>query len=86
MLGYDSADELLGADIRTVAYRDPAEHVTVLARLAAGELRDWAEVRWRMKDGTPIAVRLAIHAVRDDDDALEGYEVIAEDVTERQRR
>ena len=86
MLGYERADELLGANIGTTAYRDPADQDTVLARLAAGELRDWAEVRWRMKDGTPIAVRLAIHAVRDEDGVLEGYEVIAEDVTERQRR
>ena len=86
MLGYEGAEALLGANIGTTAYRDPADQETVLARLAAGELREWAEVRWRMKDGTPIAVRLAIHAVRDGDDALEGYEVIAEDVTERQRR
>ena len=86
MLGYERADELIGANIGTVAYRDPAERAAVLGRLAAGELRDWAEVRWRMRDGSPIAVRLAIHAVRDDDGALEGYEIIAEDVTERQRR
>ena len=86
MLGYDSADELLGANIGATAYREPADQASVLARLAAGELRDWAEVRWRLRNGTPIAVRLAIHAVRDDDGALEGYEVIAEDVTERLRR
>ena len=86
MLGYDDSEELLGANVGTTAYRDPADQASVLARLAAGELRDWAEVRWRMKDGTPISVRLAMHAVRDDDGALEGYEVIAEDVTERRRR
>jgi two-component system NtrC family sensor kinase len=86
MLGYSSAEELLGADVGTTVYRDPADRDRVLARLADGELRDWAEVRWRMKDGTPISVRLAIHAVRDDEDQLKGYEVIAEDVTERQRR
>jgi two-component system NtrC family sensor kinase len=86
MLGYESADELLGANVGTTVYRDPADQASVLARLAAGELREWAEVRWRMKDGTPISVRLAIHAVRDDEGTLEGYEVIAEDVTERQRQ
>ena len=86
MLGYDRAEELLGASIGTIAFRDPADLASVLARLAAGELRDWAEVRWLMKDGTPISVRLAMHAVRNEDGALEGYEVIAEDVTERQRR
>ena len=86
MLGYDRADELLAANIGTIAFRDSADLASVLARLSAGELRDWAEVRWLMRNGTPITVRLAMHAVRNDDGTLEGYEVIAEDVTERQRR
>ncbi len=86
MLGYDRPDELLGANVGNVAFRDPADQASVLARLSAGGLRDWAEVRWVMRDGTPISVRLAMHAVRNDDGTLEGYEVIAEDVTERQRR
>jgi PAS domain S-box-containing protein len=86
MLGYDSAAEILGTNVATTAYRESADRATVLARLADGELRDWAEVRWRMKDGTPIAVRLAMHAVRNEEGVLEGYEGIAEDVTERQRR
>src|SRR5688500_1697570 len=86
MLCYESEDELLSLNMSTAVYRDAAEQASVVARLAAGDLRDWAEVRWRMKDGTPISVRLAMHAVYDDEGALENYEGIAEDITERRRR
>jgi two-component system NtrC family sensor kinase len=86
MLGYDSADELLGANIATAVYREPAERDGVISRLSSGELPDGADVRWRTKDGTPISIRIAVHAVVDEDGRLEGYEGIAEDVTERQRR
>ena len=85
MLGYESQAELLSVNMAGV-YRDAAERANVVARLAAGDLRDWAEVRWRMKDGTPISVRLAMHAVYNDEGALENYEGIAEDITERRRR
>ena len=86
MLGYESQAELLALNMSTGVYRDAAERANVLARLAAGDLRDWAEVRWKMKDGTPISVRLAIHAVYNDEGVLDGYEGIAEDITERRRR
>ena len=85
MLGYDSPDELLGVNVATVIYREPADHDATIARLASGEPRDGADVRWLMKDGTPISIRIAVHAVVDEDGRLEGYEGIAEDVTERQR-
>ena len=86
MLGYESQAELLALNMSTAVYRDAAERASVIARLAAGDLRDWAEVRWQMKDGTPISVRLAMHAVYNDEGVLEGYEGIAEDITERRRR
>ena len=86
MLGYESEDELLSLNMSTSVYRDAAEQESVVARLAAGDLREWAEVRWRMKDGTPISVRIAMHGVYNDAGALESYEGIAEDITERRRR
>ena len=86
MLGYESEAELLALNMSTAVYRDAAEQASVVARLAAGDLREWAEVRWRMKDGTPISVRIAMHAVYSDDGVLESYEGIAEDITERRRR
>src|SRR5688500_13494983 len=86
MLGYESEDELLSLNMSTAVYRDAAEQASVVARLAAGDLREWAEVRWRMKDGTPISVRIAMHAVYNEEGAIESYEGIAEDITERRRR
>ena len=86
MLGYESEAELLALNMSTAVYRDAAEQASVVARLAAGDLREWAEVRWRMKDGTPISVRIAMHAVYTNEGALESYEGIAEDITERRRR
>ncbi len=85
MLGYESEQEMLTVNMSMV-YRDAAERASVVGRLMAGNLRDWSEVRWRMKDGTPISVRLAMHAVHGEDGGLDGYEGMAEDITERRRR
>ncbi len=86
MLGYDSAEELRQVDIATAVYRDPAQREEVIARASADDARDWSEIRWKMKDGSPITVRLALRAVRDDDGCIEAFEGIAEDVTERLRK
>ncbi len=86
MLGYDSEAELLSVSMSNAVYRDAAERASVVARLAAGDIREWAEVRWRMKDGTPISVRIVMHAVHNDAGEVESYEGIAEDITERRRR
>ena len=86
MLGYESADELLALDMSTAVHRDASEQASLVPRPAAGDPREWAEVRWRMKDGTPISVRLAMHAVYNEEGVLESYEGIAEDITERRRR
>ena len=85
MLGYASADELRGANLAQV-FNDSADYNALVARLDAGEARDRVDVRWRMKDGSPIMVRLGVNAVRDAAGALVAYEGIAEDVTDRLRR
>src|SRR3970282_1654147 len=41
------------------------------------------EVDWKRKDGHPLRVRLSGTAVRDGTGAVEGFEMIVEDVTER---
>ena len=86
MLGYESAEELLALSMSTEVNREGSEPANLVGRLAAGDLREWAEVRWRMKDGTPISVRLTMQAVYNDAGVLESYEGIAEDITERRRR
>ena len=86
MLGYESAEELRAVDIATGVYRDPTQRAEIIARASADDGREWSEIRWKMKDGSPITVRLAIRAVRDDDGRIEAFEGIAEDVTERLRK
>jgi PAS domain S-box-containing protein len=86
MLGYDSDAELLQVEVATDVYRDPAQAAEVIERASNGDVRGWSEVRWKMKDGSPITVRLALRAVRDDVGRVEAFEGIAEDVTERLRK
>jgi PAS domain S-box-containing protein len=83
MLGYASADELMGADLATAVYYDAAERGRLIETYR--ETRDLRniEVRWKRKDGTPIWVRLNGRGVTDAAGALGGFEVIVEDVTER---
>ena len=86
MLGYGSAAELLEARLSSDVFHDPAEYAALLARLEAGELGDRVEARWRLRDGTPITVRLGLNAVRDAHGRVAAYQGIVEDVTERMRR
>jgi PAS domain S-box-containing protein len=86
MLGYASANELYAVDMALDLYADPTERDRLRQRLQGPEYVDWAETRWKRKDGAPIAVRLSVRAVYDDRGRLQCYEGIAEDVTERRRR
>jgi len=86
MLGYGSADELLALDIGHDVYRDPADRAWLLARIRAGDLADWVDVRWKRKDGSPITVRLSARMGRDETGAELYTEGIAEDVTARNRQ
>ncbi|MBI4542236.1 MAG: PAS domain S-box protein [Gemmatimonadetes bacterium] len=84
MLGYDSAEELLGVDMATGLYRDPAERARLIAQYGPHERFDVVEVEWKRKDGSPIAVRLTGRGLRDAQGTVLGFEVIVEDVSERQ--
>jgi PAS domain S-box-containing protein len=86
MLGYASADELLGMNLPADVFHDRAQYDALLARLGAGGPSDRVDVRWKMKDGTPLTARLGLRVVHDAEGRLEAYEGIAEDVTERLRR
>lgn len=81
MLGYDSAEEVLRLNTREDIYRDPSvrEHL----RTEHAEGLDGVEVEWKRKDGSPLFVRLNGRAVRNKSRAIEYFEVIAENITER---
>jgi two-component system cell cycle sensor histidine kinase/response regulator CckA len=83
MLGYDSAEELLGVDLVTQVYVDPEQRRKILARFDTGNIVEGAEVGWKRRNGERILVRLSGRAVRRPDGTIECFETIAEDITER---
>ena len=83
MLGYESEADLLAANLVHDVIRDPEEGVRLLQQYRQKGRLDGLEAQWRRKDSTPVPVRLSGRTVLDERGALEGYEVIAENVSER---
>ena len=82
MLGYNSAGDVLKLNSATELYLDPQEKPRLLRKwLAETKIED--EVKWRRRDGTIITVRLSGRTLTDDRGVVQGFEFIAEDVTER---
>ena len=82
MLGYGSADELVGLDIAGEVYADAAERGALLRQLHQGPVAT-GEVGWKRKDGGRITVRVRLRKDRGrggESDRLEG---LAEDVTQQ---
>jgi PAS domain S-box-containing protein len=84
MLGYDGPEEVLGRITMHDVYADADERTRLIAEW--GPANDYSfEVRWKRKDGTPLVVRLHVHAVLNPARQVEGFEGLAEDVTEQCR-
>ncbi len=83
MLGYESAEEVLGLDPLSDVFLDPNEQARVMGEFRRGARLDNVEVRWKRKDGSAITVRLSGRAVNSPGETAEFLEIIAEDVTER---
>src|SRR5438552_8951003 len=83
MLGYESEQQLLAVDLAVDIYADPDERQRILARFEGADVVEGVEVAWRRRDGEEILVRLAGRAVRRPGGAIDCFETIAEDVTER---
>jgi PAS domain S-box-containing protein len=83
MLGYGSKHELLARNILTDVYSTPEERLRLVEQaLQSGRFED-AETEFRRRDGTLIAVRLVGRILRQPDGAVAGFEMMAENVTER---
>jgi two-component system, cell cycle sensor histidine kinase and response regulator CckA len=84
MLGYDSEEELLAADVGADVYRDPEVRQRLIAQHQVAHTITNVDVEWKRKDGKSIPVRLSGRAVfaspRGEPD---GFEMIVEDVTSR---
>ncbi len=85
MLGYESEADLLAANLVRDVNRDPDKGAHLLQQYRQSGRLDGVETQWRRKDGTPVPVRLSGRTVLDEHGALQGFEVIAEDVSERWR-
>jgi two-component system, cell cycle sensor histidine kinase and response regulator CckA len=83
MLGYESAQELLRADLETQVFRHPEEYRRMKELLANSEEVKDVELEWKRRDGEPIVVRCSFHQVKGKAGSGEYLEVFAEDVTER---
>ncbi len=83
MLGYGAEEELLGVDVQHDLWADAEACSDLLGRFGRGEPIDGLEVDWRRKDGRRVTVRLSGRPVHGDGGGFEGYQMIAEDVTER---
>jgi two-component system, cell cycle sensor histidine kinase and response regulator CckA len=83
ILGYDSAAELLAQNMARDVYVDPDDRAGLIEEgPRRGSLS--AESVWRRKDGKTITVRQTGRAVRDAHGRVESFNVILEDITERQ--
>ncbi len=83
MLGYDSEEALLAADKDADRHWAAGERDRLLAVSSRDELIDGVEVEWKRRDGERILVRLSGHPFYNEAGELDGFEVIAEDITER---
>jgi len=83
LLGYDSAKEVLAQHVYRDLYLTDADRQRVLAvKRENGQVSN-LEVQWKRRDGSVITVRLSGSEIRGADGAPEGFEMIAEDVTEQ---
>ncbi len=83
MLGYDSEDELLAADVGTAVYRDPTVRQRLVAQYQHARRVTSIDVEWKRKDGKIVPVRLSGRAVTGPGGEPAGFEMMVEDVTER---
>ncbi|MEW6207425.1 MAG: PAS domain S-box protein [Acidobacteriota bacterium] len=83
MLGYDSAEELMRVDIARDIYTRPEERERLIESYSRSNRIDGIEVEWKRKDGKLVALWLSGQVVRGEQGAVEGFEMIAENLTER---
>jgi two-component system cell cycle sensor histidine kinase/response regulator CckA len=85
MLGYETQEELLRANLATDIYRDPQEHKRADSLFADTKGFD-VEVEWKRKDGSPLRARCSGRLIEGEQtgNANEAnFEVFVEDVTEK---
>ena len=85
MLGYNSVEELLDLDLHTDLYANPEERQKLIDQYKQTQRIENIDVDWLKKNGDVIEVRLSGHPIFGEDGETEGFEMIAEDVTDRRK-
>jgi diguanylate cyclase (GGDEF)-like protein/PAS domain S-box-containing protein len=83
MLGYSSREELLSLNPSAPLICDPEKLAQLLSHHCESPQMDPAEMNWTRKDGGILKVRITGRKVSTEEDALDGYEVIAENITKQ---
>ncbi|HWC15825.1 MAG TPA: PAS domain S-box protein [Terriglobales bacterium] len=83
MLGYSSAEELLAIDMARDLYSDPDQRAAIIKSCEESGCLESCELRWKRKDGRIITVRLSGSCFKNEHGEAVGFEMIAEDVSER---
>jgi PAS domain S-box len=83
MLGYASTEELMSVDMARDIYGDHEERGKIIENYLQDGKLETQEVRWKRQDGRLITVRLNGKPFRNERGDTLGFEMIAEDVTER---
>jgi len=83
MLGYNSEAELLALNPTYEVFVEQSERDRLHQSFELNDRLEHLEVKWKHKDKGLITVRLSGRVVRNADQEVECYEMIAEDVTER---
>jgi two-component system cell cycle sensor histidine kinase/response regulator CckA len=81
MLGYDSPDEVVKLNVANL-HADQEERARMVQKWVGAE-RIEDEVNWNRRGGEIIRVRLSGRTLTDQQGSVQGFEFIAEDVTER---
>ena len=83
MLGYSSAEELLAIDMARDIYVQAEQRTAVINAYTESGCLESCELPWKRKDGRQITVRLSGNAFKGERGETLGFEMIAEDITER---
>lgn len=83
LLGYDSAEEVLGLVLPRDVYNDPEERSRLIARYESIGYGANVEVQMKRRDSTPFWADLSAHAVKDASGRTAYFESFVQDITSR---
>jgi two-component system, cell cycle sensor histidine kinase and response regulator CckA len=83
LLGYNSADEVLGLDPRHDVFLSPEEQSRLIRECSEERRIGNVELKWKRRDQTVITVRLSGRVVAGESGSEQFLEVIAEDITDK---